>query len=495
MSKTKTRKGFPSLLAFFLGFILAAVIFIGAAVGVGLYVVNMKIDDIDANKDEDGNYLFVNGDPSSGGAETVLDLVQKISDMAKSIDDITIGDVKALIPFVDNILGEFTDATGDYLIIEDGEIEAVKVTEFKIWLSDLIDKINVVGILKPAPDSPIVAYLCYKVTGIKNEGGVWSAKYKDDGGAVHDCVLTVENNVITQVVCDDGTEVPTVHVNHLMERVDGVMNELTIGEIMGADFPDDDMILSSVKDSTINTLADDMAKLTVQQLFADEVYSTGNTSEMGEEKAGLYHAVQTQPQQAFTFAENRIYYEKAADGDTFKLASGNGKVTAEEFQKLIEAGDTLYTLGEFEILYDAAFLYYEQTDETYTLINAGSDNAGRAEYREGLYTYGCPAPMWKLMLYVDEKETAYAIGNITVMIDNVTKNTKQTLIRDLHEAEILTFENPNDLETILTWKENVDGVPVTYTKKLGDMTLTELIAVVVLIAKNPTSILPDMPSP
>ena len=85
-----------------------------------------------------------------------------------------------------------------------------------------------------------------------------------------------------------------------------------------------------------------------------------------------------------------------------------------------------------------------------------------------------------------QDEVVYNFKNINLMISNVTKNTKNTSMRELDEAGILTFNNKADLDSHVKWKD-ANGV---HDEILGEMTLSEVIGVMVFIVNNPSSLLP-----
>ena len=93
------------VLAFFLGF-LFALILIGGTVGIAVAVaLNYKLDKISANKDSEGNYIYINADSENGGASTVLDLVKKITSLSKNYKNVTLGEAEELLP----VIGKLTD--------------------------------------------------------------------------------------------------------------------------------------------------------------------------------------------------------------------------------------------------------------------------------------------------------------------------------------------------------------------------------------------------
>ena len=67
-----TRRGFSPVLAFILGFLLAVVILAGSVAVAVAVALNYKLDKISANKDSEGNYIYINADVNNGGVGTVM---------------------------------------------------------------------------------------------------------------------------------------------------------------------------------------------------------------------------------------------------------------------------------------------------------------------------------------------------------------------------------------------------------------------------------------
>ncbi|MDE7306243.1 MAG: hypothetical protein K2N33_02515, partial [Clostridia bacterium] len=362
----------------------------------------------------------------------------------------------------------------------------------------------------------IMCYLGFGITKVVYDeaDGQYKANYRDEEGIVRSCIVEVdENGKISGAYYTDGdaqTEVEHLTFGNVKQRVDGVTNELTIGDVV--DIADDDRLLGSVKNSTINSLSEDIGKLSVQQLFVDEIYcvDSSETTEEGEEayKAPIYEVLNDTSllTVATGWQKDIIYYVQNDDG-TYSLAGSSGKLKDTAYDSngsLVTNGydpaETYYTLGEGKILYNPAFVYYTQNEDgTYTMLDAGGENAGRlASFAEGHYTYGAPSALWKLLLYgevdggsADEgggagaeqtkkpkEEKVYAVNNISVMITNVSKNTQNTSMRELDAAGILTFGNKSDLDTVVKWTD-AEGY---HEVVLGEMELTEVVGVFVLFA-------------
>ncbi len=483
-----TRKGMHPLLAFFLGFLVAFIIIGGTVAGVVLYFLNYKIDKISANKDVDGNYIYINGDPDNGGVGTVLDLVKKIMDVAEDKNNLTLGELEEFMPVVGDLSDKIEESLSEYVKLEENELDTVKLGEISDFVKSLSERIDIAGLIGAKPDNAILTYLCYGVSSVKYENGEYKAKYKDGSGNEFDCKIELDENgkISRAYYTNEGVEMDTevLTLENVNKRVDGVCNDLTVGEIMT--IPEDDKILGSIKKSTINSIADDINALCIQQLFADDVYARKTPAE-GETApvARMYLAVDaaTPYQTATVYDAELIYYELVSGVPV--LAGANGKLTQEEF-----GAGSFVTYGEGKILFDPAYLYYIKDEEgNYELLNAKMGNAGRIDTMYAgtdYYTYGATSKLWKLLLYnakedgTGEEEIAYNFKNMSTMISNVSKNTKNTKMRDLDEAGILTFDNKADLETHIKWTDSQGA----HDKIIGDMTLSEVVGVMVFVFKN-----------
>ncbi|MDE5943340.1 MAG: hypothetical protein K2H30_03935 [Clostridia bacterium] len=481
MSETSRRRGMNPLLAFILGFVLAFVILVGAVAGGVFYLLNFKLDNIKANKSEDGSYIFINADPSSGGVATVLDLISKISEMSKGYSSLTIGELENLIPITGTLCDKLEEELSKYMTLEEDELRAVTLGGLSEYVNGLAERINVAKLLGTSTDNAILMYMSYGIYGVYHDGADWYAKYRDVEGE-HDCVLELdEQGKITGVYYYSENEekvyTPYLTLENAKTRVQGVCEELTIGEMVP--LTEGDRILGSIKNSTVNTISEDINNLCIQQIFANEVYASSTPDDGNYPEAQVYLAVYgEEPALATVYGgENVIYYEYDNESGEYALAGNNGKLTAEEF----EGAENLYTLGEGRILYDPSYLYYTMDEEgDIQMVGLGTTDAGRAEQPqdgEELYTYGSASPLWKLLLVVDEEEQAFTFNNVGSMITNVSKNTQNTPMRELDAAGILTFDNKDELELQITYRKNGEEVVET----LGDMPLGEVIGVAVML--------------
>ncbi len=500
------------VLAFFLGFLLAFIIIGGVVAGVVAYFLNYKIDKISGNKDVDGNYVYINGNSETGGASTVLGIVKKIAALTKDFSSRTVGEVASILPVVNKLVDKLEVALSAYVDLEENELQSVKFGELNDYITGIKGRIDVARMVGVKPDNAILCYLGYGLTKVSHneETGEYTAKYKDSEGVVHDCVVEVENGTIKGAHYEgtNGEQTETVHLTfgNTSARVDGVTNELTISDVV--EIEENDKLLGSVKNSTIKSLSSDIGKLSVQQLFVDDIYCIDSSDSGKGYKAPMYLAVDPDAasftQVAAWEDKNLIYYVKNDDG-TYSLAGSSGKLKNTEYAKdkegnvttnlvanCYDPSQTYYTLGENKILYDPGFVYYTANEDgSYTMLDAGGESAGRLpSFEADRYTYGAPSALWKLLLYDEtsesteenkvKEEKVYAVNNISVMINNVSKNTQNTSMRELDAAGILTFSNKEDLNTTVKW----DDTEGSHQKILGDMELTEVVGVFVLFANT-----------
>lgn len=141
MSNQPRRKGF-SFLSFFLGILIGIILIVGAVAGVVLYALNAKIDNvlgivgIDNGKDENGKNQIINTDAESGGAETFMQLIGKVTKLAGDTQNLSVGEVENLIPAVGGIVDGFHGMLNEYLEIDRAELVSVKFSEFGGYVSE-----------------------------------------------------------------------------------------------------------------------------------------------------------------------------------------------------------------------------------------------------------------------------------------------------------------------------------------------------------------------
>lgn len=146
-------KVFTAVIAFLLGFIFAILVEIGAVVGVYFYVTKTDLDSIFntlgiKNKDEDGNYIYVNTDGENGGATNVGELFTQLkgylySDGSSAMDypvlGKTIEEISNLLPVVQKTLSaKLYPMVNKYIDIDWDTFEQKPISEMPQFLSECI---------------------------------------------------------------------------------------------------------------------------------------------------------------------------------------------------------------------------------------------------------------------------------------------------------------------------------------------------------------------
>lgn len=203
------------------------------------------------------------------------------------------------------------------------------------------------------------------------------------------------------------------------------MNDLTLDEIM--EISSDNAILDALRDSTINSLADDVNSLSIQQLFADDIYVT----QEGETKVSA------------------VLYEVVED-------------------------ENAVTDSTTQIAFDSAYLYYAKTTEG-DIVLAGSDgHFDTFAEMTGVtyYTYGAPVGVWSLLLYnSDGYEEVYTVNNVADMQINVMNNIQNCTLFRFYEMGVIgegtATESDPTYKTLLT--------DIGNGEQIGDLTIEEFL--------------------
>lgn len=407
---------------------------------------------------------------SFGGNLNDVELLKKVlydeNDNPVTLRDITDGtalDNLYSTPVLEILSGDEGYDKLTYELLEDMTVgdflEGVDFTD-KVNALSLSSFINVTLTAgRPEPSEAILAYIVYGLSDITETAeGEYShtCVYNAiDGEKLQPCYIKTENGKITGVFYE-GEEIEGTKVAQISKRTNGIMNDLTIGQIIDVS---DNKILSMMGGSTIASLADDINGLAVNELYAENIYSA--STDVPEENIQRYLAV-TEIQKAEGFRAGWIYY-LLKDGK-YELASTTGKL--EKFEEGVE----YYTCGEGKILFDAAYIYYGADGK---ILNKGQENAGKVTaFEENLYTYGAANAMWKLLLYSGGSEVAFSVNGFMKMIDNVSENIESATIYELDEAGIIDMSANND-SVITIHGPNPETDP--YGKKIGELTLEQLL--------------------
>ncbi|MDE7379723.1 MAG: hypothetical protein K2N14_01605 [Clostridia bacterium] len=145
-------KVLTGVIAFILGFLFAIIVEVGAVFGVYWYAINTDLDSLMSmvginNTDADGNKIYINTDPASGGAQNLKELFAGLKGLVydngemvalgKSFDDF-----EQLIPATQIVLGYLYSAVGDYMELDREEFESTPMSGLMQVISDSVMNIK-----------------------------------------------------------------------------------------------------------------------------------------------------------------------------------------------------------------------------------------------------------------------------------------------------------------------------------------------------------------
>lgn len=198
------------IISFFLGFLFAILVEIGAIFGVYWFVMNKDINTVMAaigihNTDD----RYVNTDPDKGGVTNLKELLSGIKGLVYENGEITalgksFDDFKNLIPATQMLLNTFYGIADDYIELDKDAFESKPLTELAQVLSDSIMNIKTAALLEKLgmtditgeEANPIVKSL---VTGAETD---YATVYYSDGResdglkfpVIYDCYMGGENS-------------------------------------------------------------------------------------------------------------------------------------------------------------------------------------------------------------------------------------------------------------------------------------------------------------
>lgn len=143
----RRKKGF-SFLSFILGILLGIVLVIGSVIGTIVFVLTADLDSVFnvaniENKNEDGEYVFINTDSANGGAKNTLELVNKLAGMANNAGELTLGEIETLFPIVStSVVDSLYNAIFPYFKFDIETLRALPFSELGEWLQETIFSIQ-----------------------------------------------------------------------------------------------------------------------------------------------------------------------------------------------------------------------------------------------------------------------------------------------------------------------------------------------------------------
>lgn len=352
-----------------------------------------------------------------------------------------------------------------------GDITLGDFLSGKVDMQERIDSMAITLLMDIEADDAIMSYLGYGITKVarNTQTDEWTAMVKLEDGTVKDCMLAVdENGKITDVYYDlDGQEVHIggTTVGEIGSRMKGLMEDMTVGELINLS-DDNNIILNALKDSTINNIGKTIEALTLNELYADEIY------------------------------KHVVYVDENNDGQADKDNDGNPIVDEVKVAKLRIAVKSLDDIPagadpDDYVLFHRGYIYYRDG----RLVNAENDKDngkltpeefgdGKVDGELVYYTYGATNSLWRLLLgektetdgekYIDEK--VLSLNSIGDIITNVSTKITGSTLRELDEAGIIDFKTA-DLELVVDNRGTPDDESDDI--KLGDLELIDALTTLI----------------
>lgn len=308
-------------------------------------------------------------------------------------------------------------------------------------VGQLTDDLSITSVVDIEAESSIMMYIGYSVSGITTDGnGVITGNYTyTEGDVEHSVVVTIEKDAqgyasrVYYIENGEQIEVSGTKIADIGTQVDGLTQTLTIGELV--EINKDDKILSLVSDSTIDGLSDTIANITVQDMYADEIYG------VDENNDGVAEPAKWQ------------------------------QVTPDNFR--------------------SSYLYYTLEDGKYVLVN-GDGRLDSFDDSMTYYTRGKATGIWYLLLYSNGKEEVYSINKMGEMMENAADNMTSSTLQDFKDAGIITTELSDNPVPVMKYEDGyvlgeneeikeVNGVSYV-VKPLNLCTIDEIIEAVNILA-------------
>ena len=346
----------------------------------------------------------------------------------------------------------------DVIEIDESDRLMSKIGEYAIAnVGDAIDEVVLADVLTVDTGADSFELMAYMVYGINNITPVQSPAYieidgvqveyrytatyhylYEEGGDIKtqecDAYVAVDSEGVISAVyyalAEGGYGECGTRLDDVSTRIDGLMNDLTIGELIEID--EDNTILNAISGATISTLDETINALSIQELFTKDIYGVETPYEV------------------------------------------------------IESG----TAGAGEIAFDSSYLYYYYNSENELVFvnsesGSGSGSLGHLEEFTDeygtLYTYGPTAGAWSLLLYGDYDETesgsdigekVYTINNVAQMQANVIENIGSCSLNDFEDMGVIEYSQTLDVPLSTIFPEYTASEGKT---TVGDLTMSEFL--------------------
>ena len=350
------------------------------------------------------------------------------------------------------------DEDGKYIYEVEG-VEGVKVKD----VAALANNMPITVLMDVNVDEPIMAYLAYGVTGIREqnvgEGFRYVGKVKV-GGEDRECFIATEENggsvKITSVIYydDEGNRVFVggTKVNNVATRVSGFADDLTVGDVLGLD-GDESRLLSAIKDTKLSGMADRMEELTVGEIISPEELA----------KSSMLRQLEGTKVTELSTAIDKLFIQSVYAEEVYGVGKNADPALADE--------------------YNAEWLYYVKDGDAYvldhTLADAETDDTAKddalghitsEQFASGTYyTYGGAKGMWRLVLYKNGREKAYTMNNFNNMVAACADSVNDATLSELAKAGVVNATE----EQLANKLKIVYGGAQCYVKADGSLTVNE----------------------
>ncbi len=371
----------------------------------------------------------------------------------------------------------FINVDGDGVITEvwyeeDGEkiaIGGTPINRVSDRISSLTDRLALSDVLTVTVDQKITMYIGYGITKVEEVSGeeythkgLYTVQVAGDTREETAYIIAdSEGKIVSAWYMNGGVKVNIAGtpIGDVPVMVEGIADNLALGDVLEID-PINDKILYALKDVKISKIGSEVGNLKLGDVIED----VGDSAILGQLANTSINDLAT-----------------AVDGITIQ------SIYAKEIYG-IEEGVAVEPHQASE--YDETVLYYELVDGSYKFVHEGEggDKVGRLtseEFNAGtFYTYGKAQGMWRLILTSSDggaggaakpHEKAYTLNNLDEMIVNSASNVYTATLKELQDAGIINSQIDLNVQFVLD-----------RSLTLGDITLEKLITTVA----TTTSILP-----
>lgn len=227
-----------------------------------------------------------------------------------------------------------------------GNVSLGDIMSGEVNFDEVLNNLLLTDIIDITATDKIMTRLFYGVANVTEANGetyAYTATYFNGGNEIPCFIEVKENGAISRAYYLDGqneVEILSLSVGNLQNGID--VGSLKISEIMDVN---GNKILEMLADSTIDTLGADIATLTVNEMYASDIYGT-DTKRLATPS---------------DFNDKYVYYFKDENGKDV-LANGDGKLSS------LPTDKNYYTYGEAQGMWKI-LLYNNDSEKTYTVNN------------------------------------------------------------------------------------------------------------------------------